>query len=213
MRREIPDPGARGLYVVLQPSGVKGFAVRYRYAGKPRKLTLKAGITLSAARRAAADAMYEVQQGRDPSWAKAQDKLARNLEARCTFCAVSEEYLKREGARLRSADWRKATLERLVYPSLGHRPIAEIKRSEIVRLLDKIESGEVTNKKGERIKGGPVMADRTLAIVRKIMNWHAARSDDFRSPIVRGMARVKDKERARRTHPDRRRNPCGVACR
>ena len=33
------------------------------------------------------------------------------------------------------------------------------------------------------------MADRTLAIVRKIINWHAARSDEFRSPIVRGMAR------------------------
>jgi integrase len=29
------------------------------------------------------------------------------------------------------------------------------------------------------------------------MNWHATRSDDFRSPIVRGMARVKAKERAR----------------
>ena len=29
------------------------------------------------------------------------------------------------------------------------------------------------------------------------MNWHAARSDDFRSPIVRGMARTKPSERAR----------------
>jgi integrase len=41
------------------------------------------------------------------------------------------------------------------------------------------------------------MADRTLALVRKIMNWHATRSDDFRSPIVRGMARVRPSERAR----------------
>jgi hypothetical protein len=49
-RREIPDPGARGLYVVIQPSGVRSFAVRYCYAGKSRKLTLQAGITL--ARRA-----------------------------------------------------------------------------------------------------------------------------------------------------------------
>jgi integrase len=29
------------------------------------------------------------------------------------------------------------------------------------------------------------------------MNWHASRSDSFRSPIVRGMARTKPKERAR----------------
>ena len=41
------------------------------------------------------------------------------------------------------------------------------------------------------------MADRTLAIIRKIMNWHASRSDDFRSPITRGMARTKPQERAR----------------
>jgi hypothetical protein len=32
-RREIPDPGARGLYVILQPSGSKSFAVRYRVNG------------------------------------------------------------------------------------------------------------------------------------------------------------------------------------
>src|SRR5207249_2641137 len=47
------------------------------------------------------------------------------------------------------------------------------------------------------IRGGPVMADQTLAVIRKIMNWWAARSDDFRSPIVRGMARTRPKERAR----------------
>ena len=41
------------------------------------------------------------------------------------------------------------------------------------------------------------MADWTLAVVRKIMNWQASRSDDFRSPIVRGMASIKPKERAR----------------
>jgi hypothetical protein len=33
VRREIPDPGASGLYLVVQPSGKKSFAVRYRYNG------------------------------------------------------------------------------------------------------------------------------------------------------------------------------------
>ncbi len=41
------------------------------------------------------------------------------------------------------------------------------------------------------------MADKTLEIIRKIMNWHASRTDDFNSPIVRGMARTKPKELAR----------------
>jgi integrase len=77
-------------------------------------------------------------------------------------------------------------LERLVYPKLGDRPIGEIKRSEIVRLLDQIEDGS-----------GPVMADHILAIIRRVMNWHASRSDEFRSPIVRGMRRSKAQARSR----------------
>jgi len=59
-------------------------------------------------------------------------------------------------------------------------------RSEIVKLLDKIED-----------EHGAGMADNTLAHVRKIMNWHATRTDNFRSPIVRGMARTKPGERKR----------------
>ena len=48
-----------------------------------------------------------------------------------------------------------------------------------------------------KLKHGPVMADRTLGYVRRIFNWHAARSDDFRSPVVRGMTRIKASETAR----------------
>jgi integrase len=185
-RREVPDPGARGLYVIIQPSGIKGFAVRYRHDGKTRKLTLKAGILLAAARKAAADALYEVEQGRDPAAAKKVAKAKAAAAAADTVEAICTEYLEREGKRLRTAAVREATLRRLVYPTLGSRPIASVTRTEIIRLLDRIED--------ER---GPRMADMTLAILRKVMNWHATRSDDFRSPIVRGMARVKPKETAR----------------
>jgi hypothetical protein len=39
-RQEVPDGGCRGLYLVVQPSGRKSWAVRYRFNDKPRKLTL-----------------------------------------------------------------------------------------------------------------------------------------------------------------------------
>jgi integrase len=61
-----------------------------------------------------------------------------------------------------------------------------LKRRQVVEMLDAVED-----------KAGPVMADRVLAHVRKAFNWQAARDDDFLSPIVRGMARTKPKERAR----------------
>ena len=36
-----------------------------------------------------------------------------------------------------------------------------------------------------------------LALLRRIMNWHATRDDDFESPIVRGMARRTAEQRER----------------
>ena len=49
----------------------------------------------------------------------------------------------------------------------------------MVRVLDGIEDAS-----------GPAMADQTLAYLRRVMNWHEGRADDFRSPIVRSMGRT-----------------------
>jgi integrase len=195
-RQEVRDPEAKGLYVVVQPSGVKSFAVRYRYAGRLQKLTLgDVRIGLAAARLESSKIAYELVQGRDPAAAKRRQKEAQRRAVETeqdTFRAVTEAYMKMEGHKLRSAAWRQGVLDRLIYPTIGARPIAEIRKSEIVGLLDKIHQGKPLG-----VKGGAVMADNSLAIIRKIMNWHAARSDGFRSPIVRGMARVRPEQRTR----------------
>jgi integrase len=103
-----------------------------------------------------------------------------------TLGAIWAEFYRREAAGLRSADQRRQVIERHVLPTLGQRPIGEIKRSEIVGLLDRIED-----------RSGPTAAHVVLAYLSRLFNWHASRSDDFRSPIVRGMARINAKERER----------------
>jgi integrase len=137
--------------------------------GKRKRLTLGPypAISLAAARARALEARAQMAEGLPP--------IANGGN---TLKAIAEEYQRREGHRLRTADERQAILQRHVYPSIGDRPIGEIKRSELVRLLDQIED-----------TAGPRMADVTLAVVRRVMNWHASRSDDFRSPIVKGMSR------------------------
>jgi integrase len=144
---------------------------------KRRRLTFGTypAISLSAARTRADEAKAAVAAGHNP-----------RLTATETLKDICELYLAREGDKLRNVKWRKGVLNRHVYPTLGVRPIAEIRRSEIVRLLDQIEEGS-----------GPSMATQTLALVRKVMNWHASRSDDFLSPVVRGMARTQRSEQAR----------------
>jgi integrase len=173
------DTKVSGLALRVSKHGVKAWCFVYTAAdGKRARMTLGRypETGLAAARTMALEAKSDVAEGRDP-------RSAGKVE---TLRAICEEYLGRNGSRLRTKDYREATLERLVYPTVGHRPIAEIKRSEIIRLLDRIED-----------QNGPAMADLTLAFVRTIMNWHASRSDEFRSPIVRGMARTNARERAR----------------
>jgi len=198
VRREIPDRAARGLYLIIEPSGFKSFATRCRINGKPAKIS-HGNVPLSVARKLHADVLHEIKEGRDPRVAKQQARTKRRAIEADTFAAIVERYfqivcgLKRDGDKLtfndnhRTAGRRLADLERLVLPILGNRPITLIKRSEVVALLDKIQ-----------LDNGPVMADRTLGVMRSIFNWHAARSDDYRSPLVKGMARTKVGERERR---------------
>src|SRR5262249_47983833 len=44
---------------------------------------------------------------------------------------------------------------------------------------------------------GERMADVTLGVLRKIFHWHEKRSDEWRSPIIRGMARQNAAEHRR----------------
>jgi integrase len=190
-RYEVGDPGAQGLRVVVQPSGHKSFVLRYRFNGVPKKYTIgSTSLGLAAARVEASKAIYELAQGRDPAAPKRAAKEAQKAAVSASvhmFKAVSERLLQLEGHKLRSADARRKRLERLVYPEIGHRPIVEIKRSEVVRLLDKIEANN-----------GPAMAHAVLAIIRRTMSWFTARSDNFANPLaVRGLGRVNAKERVR----------------
>jgi integrase len=176
---EVSD-GRSGLRVLVHPSGTLSWVVRTRVNGRLIKATLGKypAISLKDARLQASKVKLKASDGVDVNEEKRKAAEAQRAAGKDTFKAIAEEYLRRDGKALRSVEHRRRTLERLVYPDLGQRPIDAIKRSDVIRLLDKIEE---TN--------GAVMANLTLAYIRKTMNWHASRSDDYRSPIVRGMSR------------------------
>ena len=73
------------------------------------------------------------REGYGPGQAKADAKIKADAAKADTVTAICENYLKREGGKLRTFDQRVSILKRQVYPALGSRPIGEIKRSEIVR--------------------------------------------------------------------------------
>jgi integrase len=196
-RYEVPDPGCAGLYLAIHPSGAKSWAYRYRFAGKSRKLTIGPAYTdegvavigIGDARDIADEARVRVARRIDPiDMEKANRKRAavERAAAATTLRAVAEKYLGQQDG-LRSLDHRRKVFVRLIFPVLGDRPIESIKRSDVVKMLDEIAATR-----------GPAMADYVLAALRRLLAWHAIRSDNYSSPVVRGMGRTSTTERSRK---------------
>jgi len=97
-RLELPDGLLAGLYFVVQPSGAKSWAVRYRHGGSPRKLTLGPfpALDLGSARGEARAALLAAAKGEDPA-AQKQTKRRAAAEGvdRDLFRNVVAEFLER----------------------------------------------------------------------------------------------------------------------
>ena len=182
-RRLVWDALVPGLALRVTDKGNRTFVLVTRYPGSrnptPRNLGKVGAISLAEARDTAREWLGQIRKGVDPQ----AQALERRQE---TFTAIASGYFTRKAKDLRSREKAEGTLARLVYPTLGHRPIDAITRGDIVRLLDHIEDAN-----------GPVMANEVLGIVSRVFDWHASRSDTFRSPIVKGMNRAGAQVRSR----------------
>ena len=169
-RREIPDGLLRGLYLVVQPSGAKSWAVRYRHTGRTRKHTLGSwpAIDLSAARRLAGKALTKAAEGIDPAIEKAMAR-ADSIEA------VSELFLARHvrlHCRPRTIAEAERVLKRL-QAAWRARPIASTTRRDVIAFLDHVAD-----------TSGPAAANRTKAVVGKLFSWALSRDIIATSPVA-----------------------------
>jgi integrase len=179
------DDRRPGFGLMVTKTGKRSFLFQYRNnKGQSRRATLIGTTKLPDAHKWADILQGEVARGSDPVAKKKTERAERSKRGR--FRTIGDAYLKRESPRVRSMNQREAVLNRLVYPAFGDKPIDQIKRKDVVKLLDEIQD-----------RNGAAMADSTLMVVRRIMNWHASRDEDFRSPIVRGMSRSDPAARAR----------------
>jgi integrase len=191
VRREIPDPALTGLYLVVQPSGAKSWALRYRYAGKPKKLTLGRWpiMGVAAARTAATDAIEAVELGKDPGAAKKREKADRveaQLSERDKIKTLMGQYAKRKLVQLKSGAVVKRELERHVVKQWDDRDIHDITRRDVIDLLDGIaDSGRV------------VTANRVRAYLNTFLNWCVERDVIDMSPAqgVKPVAKEKSRDR------------------
>ena len=146
-------------------------------------------LTLDEAREVARMFRGEISRGRLPD-----DKNDSR------FKAVAKDFIARYAKKNKTWAETERLLNTYVLPQWGSRAIADIRRRDVHALLNEIEDGtlKVKIKNKERMVGGPTTADRVLAAIRKLFNWYATTDDDFVSPVVIGMARTKQSERARK---------------
>jgi integrase len=173
-REEIPDPLLPGHYLVLQPSGARSFAVRYRLGVRSRKYTVGPypAIDLKTARALAAKALRAVAEGRDPG----QEKIAARAVQPDTVEAVAKQFVElhcRRANRPRTIEGTQQLLDLHVLPRWRRRLIKDITRRDLLDLLDgMVESGR------------PVAANRALTAVRKLFNWAMERDIVASSPCA-----------------------------
>jgi integrase len=173
-RREIPDGLLPGLYLVIQPSGSRSWAVRYRHHGHPCKHTLGRypGIDLASARKLASAALRAVAEGRDPTQEKKQRRPTKADDIEAVAAQFIERHCNRSN-RPRTAAETARLLEQHVLPRLRGRSVRQITRRDILDVLDRVVDG-----------GAPIAANRTFAAVRKLFNWCISRDIIAVSPCT-----------------------------
>jgi integrase len=169
VRREIPDGQLRGLFLIVQPSGKMGWAVRYRHYGRPRKLTVGGypEISLKDARAAAMRALSSIAEGKDPAAEKAAAKAAARAARRQTSDNVEKviENFISLYAKPNTRDWRETGRLLAEFGAAWKEwPLREIGKADIHRVLD-----------GVVARGSPVTANRKLSRLRKMCRWAMSR--------------------------------------
>jgi integrase len=163
------DDQIRGFGLKITPAGAKVYLCQYRTGGRgtpTKRVTIGrhgAPWTPDQARRKAKAILGDVAAGRDPAGekqaARQEQKTPKN-----TVRAVAQDWLRRDQASNRRLSEVQRILDHDILPAWGDRPIGEIRKRDVIELIDGIAD-----------RGSPVMANRTLAAVRRLLNWAAGR--------------------------------------
>lgn len=149
IRRAKPEAKAytlgdgQGLSLLIEPNGSKSWRFRYRFAGKPKMISLGVypTITLADARSRRDDARKLVAEGKNPSEVRKEQKIALQTESESAFEKIAKEWHQMKSAKW-SAGYASDIMEAFqndIFPYVGARPVGEIKPLELLNVLRKIE--------------------------------------------------------------------------
>ena len=182
------DADITGLAVKVTPKGKKTFMVQYRPGGRgspTRKIFIGpfGEVTLHKARTEAKRILGLRAEGRDPALERQQ---AKKRAISNKFADIAADFLAKHASQNRTVDETARILKRDVLPKWGKRSIHEIGKRDVNDLLDVVVA-----------RGSHVMANRTLANLRKLFNWCVSRGIITASPCEGISAPHREKARDR----------------
>ena len=153
-QRDHFDPSYPGLVVRASHGGRKTWVFMFRVGRRQRRMTLGTypAMSLAEARQAWREARSEVEAGRDPC--RVKERATTDVDG------VVAEWLRRDQAKNRSAPQTARKIERHVLPVWGHRDITDIRRRDVLDLIDEIAD-----------RGAPVEARRVHAHLHRLFKW------------------------------------------
>src|SRR5262245_17226014 len=200
VRVEYPDAACPGLHLIVQPTGTRSWAFRFRRRAdrKNVKLTLgragDGGLSLAAARHAAAAHRHRLEQ---VSGAIGVTRVTRVTgvtgesgggvgdKIEMAVAAFLEKHVRRKN-RVSTARVTENIFNRIIVPAWRGRTIGSIRRRDIIDLVEDIAAS-----------GRGYHANRTCAVLSKFLAWLVARDALAFSPVTGVERPHKEKIRSR----------------
>ena len=155
------DLNPKNFGVRISPAGRKTFVVRYRNAGRYRRMSLGVypTVTLADARGHARQVLGEVASDEDPAQVRQDARRAPSFEA------LAALYLEKH-ARVRKRSWRqdRRVIENELLPKWRTWRASEIRRRDVRELVEAIAE-----------RPAPIAANRIRALISKIFNFGISR--------------------------------------
>lgn len=132
-----------GLYLQVNVNGSKYWRLKYRFAGREKKLSFGTypDVSLADARVRRDEARKILAADNDPGAVKKAEQLAKKLSITNSFEAIALEWhnAKASGWSTNYADSISRAFNKNVFPHIGSRPVNEIKPLELLSVLQSIE--------------------------------------------------------------------------
>ena len=179
--RNLSTPGkyfdGGGLYLELTAAGGRYWRLKYRHAGKEKRLAFGVypGVGLKDARDLASEARKALQAGADPGEQRKAGKAKAAHEADNTLEVAARGWLTHQAARWAPVTVARitASLEADIFPELGARPLASIKPGEVMAAVKKIET-----------RGASDQAGRVLQRVKSVYRWAVTHERIESNPMI-----------------------------